>query len=215
LLLRVDYKRLALVGTVLLVVGTFLMSRTGPSSERFLVMANLALIGAGMGMGVPAFLIAVQSTVERSSLGTATSMLQFSRSIGGTIGVGVMGALLSSTVMRSVQAAGGAIDSSTISSLLAGGEAGGATVAIDESLRVALAAGTTAVFTTALVAAVLALVVVAFAPGGQISAMAANREQELAPGAAGAAPLPAAALPASTPAGASQLAETPVNIMEL
>ncbi|MGL4649042.1 MAG: MDR family MFS transporter, partial [Caldilineaceae bacterium] len=145
LLLRVDYKHLAVTGMVLLVVGTFLMTFAGPTTTRPMVMFSLGLMGTGMGLSVPAFLIAVQSTVQRSSLGTATSMLTFSRSIGGTLGVGVMGALLTASLTRSLLAAGSTVDPSAINGLLAGGE-GGAVVAVDETLRVALAGGVSVVF---------------------------------------------------------------------
>jgi hypothetical protein len=55
----------------------------------------MALIGAGMGLVVLALLITVQNSVERNQLGMATSLNQFSRSIGGAVGVAVMGAVLS------------------------------------------------------------------------------------------------------------------------
>jgi len=52
------------------------------------------MMGTGFGLTVPALLIAVQMMVERQSMGAATATLQFARSIGGGIGVGVMGAFL-------------------------------------------------------------------------------------------------------------------------
>jgi hypothetical protein len=48
-----------------------------------------------MGLSSPIFLIAVQTSLPRAKLGTATSTLQLSRSIGVAIGVTVMGAILS------------------------------------------------------------------------------------------------------------------------
>jgi hypothetical protein len=54
----------------------------------------------------PAFLIAVQTSVERRYLGTATSTMQFSRSIGGTLGVSVMGAALSTRAAANLLASG-------------------------------------------------------------------------------------------------------------
>jgi MFS family permease len=51
-------------------------------------------MGSGFGMTVPALLIAVQMMVERQSMGSATATIQFARSIGGSVGVGVMGAFL-------------------------------------------------------------------------------------------------------------------------
>src|SRR5205085_9890896 len=49
--------------------------------------------GMGMGLCMVPMLIAVQSAVSRSDLGVATSLTQFFRSVGGAVGVAVMGAV--------------------------------------------------------------------------------------------------------------------------
>ncbi|MGI9056844.1 MAG: hypothetical protein ACR2F2_13700, partial [Pyrinomonadaceae bacterium] len=56
------------------------------------------LIGAGLGMTMLTLLIAVQEAVERTKLGVATSLNQFSRAIGGAFGVAVMGAFLTTAL---------------------------------------------------------------------------------------------------------------------
>jgi hypothetical protein len=58
------------------------------------LFAACAIVGAGMGMQMLALLLAVQHGVERSRLGIATSLNQFSRSIGAAVGVAVMGLLM-------------------------------------------------------------------------------------------------------------------------
>ena len=98
LLLRMGYRTLAFAGMVILVVGTFLMSRIGVNTSMVQVMIYTGLMGTGMGLCIPAFLIAVQSSVRREDLGVATSTIQFSRSIGGTLGVSVMGVFLSASL---------------------------------------------------------------------------------------------------------------------
>jgi len=52
------------------------------------------LVGAGLGLTMLTLLIAVQQAVQRSQLGVATSLNQFSRAIGGAFGVAIMGAFL-------------------------------------------------------------------------------------------------------------------------
>jgi len=111
LLLRLGYHTIALAGMVALVIGAFPLMFLDTQTNRMLLMASLGLMGFGMGFSIPAFLIAIQSTVERSKLGTATSTLQFSRSIGGAFGIGVMGAILSAIVVAHLVAAG--LDAST------------------------------------------------------------------------------------------------------
>jgi Na+/melibiose symporter-like transporter len=90
LLMRVGYRILGLAGTTILVAGTFLMTTIGAGSSQALMMVYVALMGVGMGLSIPSFLVAIQTSVDRRYLGTATSTLQFSRSIGGTLGVSVM-----------------------------------------------------------------------------------------------------------------------------
>ena len=71
-----------------------------------MLMVSVALMGIGMGLSIPAFMIAVQSSVQRKVLGTATATLQFSRSIGGTLGVSVMGVILTTQLAPNLRVAG-------------------------------------------------------------------------------------------------------------
>ena len=50
--------------------------------------------GIGMGLTMVPMLIAVQSAVARADLGAATSMIQFFRTLGGAIGLSVMGTVM-------------------------------------------------------------------------------------------------------------------------
>ncbi len=177
LLLRMGYRTLALIGMVLLTVGTFLLTRIGVSSSQISLLIALGMMGTGMGLSIPAFLIAVQSMVPRPVLGTATSTLTFSRSIGGVLGVSVMGALLSIGLAANLAAAGLDPATVTLDSLLDPLARSSSSVAIEGTLRGALAQAIQGVFMTALVAAVLGLVATALAPSGQIAQLAAQRSQ--------------------------------------
>jgi MFS family permease len=95
LLLRLSYRTLALTGMGLLTLGAGLMARSSINASQVVLMLHLACMGVGMGLSVPAFLIAVQSTVQPGKMGVATSAIQFSRNMGGALGVSVMGATLS------------------------------------------------------------------------------------------------------------------------
>jgi hypothetical protein len=123
-------------------------------------------MGIGMGLSIPAFMIAVQSSVQRKVLGTATATLQFSRSIGGTLGVSVMGVILSTQLARNLRLVG--VDSAGIdlSALLS--PVASAAPAVNDVLRSALTAALQSVFIAALVAAVAGLVATALAPRGNV-----------------------------------------------
>ena len=178
LLLKVGYRSLALVGSVLLVVGTLLMARISDTTSLIALMAFMSLMGAGMGLSVPAFLIAVQSTVEKRELGVATSTIQFSRSIGGTFGVSTLGIFLTLRLASALRAAG--LDPAAVSldSLIE--PAAQAASAINGPLREALAVAIANLFGLALIAAVIGLLVVFLAPSGRIAQLVAARAARLA-----------------------------------
>jgi hypothetical protein len=170
LLLRVGYRAISVAGMVMLVAGAFLMTRIAAAPSMALVMLSLGLMGSGMGLAMPAFLIAVQNTVRRDALGTATSTLTFSRNIGGTLGVSVMGAILASQVTANLIGAG--IDPAAVelSALLSG--QGAAVAAAEPGAAAAIGAAVGSVFVAALAAAVIALLVTLAAPGDRIASAA-------------------------------------------
>ncbi len=160
LLLKVGYRKLAILGTSSLVIGAFLMSRVDANINQYMLMFFVTLMGIGMGFSIPPFLIAVQTTVERRYLGTATSTIQFSRSIGGTLGVSVMGAALSARLAANLSASG--LDLSLVTQLL--NPLPGSETVIEEGVRVAVANAINLVFVIAFIAALLGLLVTLFSP---------------------------------------------------
>jgi len=166
LLLRFGYRTIALVGMATLVVGTFFMTRISPQTTLPILMVNVALMGIGMGLSIPAFMIAVQSSVQRKVMGTATATLQFSRSIGGTLGVSVMGVILSVQLSANLRAAGAAAAGFSLDTLLR--PVGSAAPAVNIVLRGALTAALQSVFIAALVAAVAGLAVTLLTPRGNV-----------------------------------------------
>jgi hypothetical protein len=57
-------------------------------------MRDVLLAGVGMGLSMVPMLIGVQSAVPRTDLGAATSMTQFFRTIGGAVGLSLMGTVM-------------------------------------------------------------------------------------------------------------------------
>ena len=91
---RLGYRVVAITGGVLMTVGFGGLLVLGPESERWVLFTSCFITGAGMGLQMLSLLLAVQHGVDRSRLGIATSLNQFSRSVGAAVGVSVMGALL-------------------------------------------------------------------------------------------------------------------------
>jgi EmrB/QacA subfamily drug resistance transporter len=175
LLLRVGYRTLALVGMVLLVAGALLMTTIASGATILQVMLYTGMMGVGMGLSIPAFLIAVQSTAPRQELGVATSTLQFSRSIGGTLGVSILGIFLAGSLARQLAAAGLNPDSVRLESLLDPLAAVNVAAAVEGPLRQALAVSIAHMFIIAFAAALAGLVAVMFAPRGKIAQLAELR----------------------------------------
>ncbi len=89
------YRLPAIVGIVLMAAGMFAMSTLSVDSEYFVAIIFIVTLGVGLGFTFPAFTIAVQNAVEHQFLGVATSTLQFYRTIGGALGLAIMGAFMS------------------------------------------------------------------------------------------------------------------------
>jgi EmrB/QacA subfamily drug resistance transporter len=94
LMFAIGYRTTILTGLTVLVISFGILSTFGQGTPRALLLANMALMGSGMGLVTFALLITMQNAVDRSRLGIATSLNQFSRSIGQTLGVAVMGAVM-------------------------------------------------------------------------------------------------------------------------
>jgi EmrB/QacA subfamily drug resistance transporter len=171
LLLKVGYRRLAILGTSLLVIGSFLMSTAHVDISQIQLMVYVTLMGIGMGLSIPSFLIAVQTSVERRFLGTATSSMQFSRSIGGTLGVSVMGAALSASLAASLTSSGLSLD--LIAQLL---NPIGSQAVANAAVRLAVADAIDLVFIIAFIAALLALAVTFFAPRRELKDQTAEEK---------------------------------------
>jgi hypothetical protein len=176
LLLKISYRTLVITGMAIFLVGAALMTRVRPDMPQAELLVALGLMGVGMGASIPAFLIAVQSTVAKANLGAATATLQFSRTIGGTFGVAVLGALLSARIAAALVGAG--LDPATVplDALLA--EGAGAAVELGEQARLALSAAMAEMFASTLVVAALAFGVTLLAPGVDLGNAGARREAQ-------------------------------------
>src|SRR5688572_15721654 len=94
LTVKLGYRIVSIAGSVLMTVGFLGLTTVDGDSPRWILLVSCTLIGAGMGTQMLSLLLAVQHGVDRSQLGIATALNQFSRSIGAAIGVAAMGAIL-------------------------------------------------------------------------------------------------------------------------
>ncbi|GID28915.1 MDR family MFS transporter [Paractinoplanes brasiliensis] len=85
-------------GTIVLVIGFALLSFLDHETPLWYVGVAMALVGAGVGMSMQNLVLSVQNTVSLKDIGAASSTVAFFRSLGGTIGVSVLGAVLARRV---------------------------------------------------------------------------------------------------------------------
>ncbi len=101
-LLRFGARPTVLVGTAMLVVGTLVVTQaTLPGTlDGGLVVAALgeAVTGLGMGLTSTTILVMVQAAVPWQRRAVATGLVQFSRTIGGAVGVGLLGGIVTASV---------------------------------------------------------------------------------------------------------------------
>ncbi|HSJ15819.1 MAG TPA: MDR family MFS transporter [Longimicrobiales bacterium] len=113
LLLRVGYRALVILGSVITAGGCLLLALMPGEPTRAWLMGAMFMTGAGMGLISTPYLVAVQAAVPYATRGVVTSAQQFSRTIGGAIAVALFGALLNATLrarLGSVVGAGRALD---------------------------------------------------------------------------------------------------------
>jgi EmrB/QacA subfamily drug resistance transporter len=88
------YRLVGLFGLTTTALGMFLLSRMGPDTDYPTVARNMVIVGLGLGPTMPVFTLAAQNAASMGQLGVVTSLTQFARSIGGTLGAAIFGSLL-------------------------------------------------------------------------------------------------------------------------
>lgn len=92
------WKRYLVAGAVIMTAGLGLLSTIDADTSFTLLSVYMAVLGIGVGMLMQNLVLAAQNDVPASELGAATSVLSFFRSMGGTIGTSVLGAVLANRV---------------------------------------------------------------------------------------------------------------------
>src|SRR5204862_5967658 len=88
------YRWNVVLGPIVLAVGMLLLWRMDVHTTNGEAARNMVIAGIGIGSMMQVFVISVQNAVSRARIGSATALTQFSRQMGATIGVTVMGAIV-------------------------------------------------------------------------------------------------------------------------
>lgn len=149
------WKGFLVAGAILTTAGLALLSTMDHTTSIPLLGGYLGVLGLGVGMSMQNLVLAVQNTVDVTEIGSASSLVAFLRSMGGTIGVTVLGIVLSHRVSALLggPASGASSGTSDLSQL-----DGAAAVAV----RAAYGDAIGRVFLIAAIGSILTLVAVAF-----------------------------------------------------
>jgi hypothetical protein len=150
-ILRVGVRLVTMVGVTAVFVAFTALPWLAVGSSRAAVFADMGLMGTGLGLAMLSLLLAVQHSVSRTDLGVATSLNMFARSIGGAVGVAIMGAIVAAGVGESARFSPTALEGIGLSGL-------------SPELRQSLIASLQRAFASGAIAAGLGLVVSFWVP---------------------------------------------------
>jgi EmrB/QacA subfamily drug resistance transporter len=94
LITKVPFKAMFVTGMSFMALSFYLLSNMGIHTSQLQAIFNIVFLGLGMGFIMPTVTIAVQNAFPAKQRGVATSATQFFRSIGGTLGVTVLSAVM-------------------------------------------------------------------------------------------------------------------------
>jgi EmrB/QacA subfamily drug resistance transporter len=159
------WKRFLVAGSVLVVIGFGLLSVVDHETNMVLLGVFLFVLGVGIGMTMQNLVLAVQNTVAATDLGAASSAVAFFRSLGGTIGVSVLGAVLATRVGDLIRA--GLADVAGAAQAAGSGDVGLANLAdappaVQTLIRISYGDATGRIFLISAVIAVVAMVAILF-----------------------------------------------------
>jgi EmrB/QacA subfamily drug resistance transporter len=146
------YRPFPIVGTAIMTVGMFLLSRLNLHSSSLATSLYMLVLGLGLGMVMQVLVLAVQNAVPPRHMGTATSGAILFRQIGGSVGIAMFGAIFANRLAgelasRNVHASAKGVSPAAIRHL---------PEAIRDGYREAVAAALHPVFVVAAVLAILA-----------------------------------------------------------
>jgi EmrB/QacA subfamily drug resistance transporter len=97
------YRVFPIIGTALMVLGLVLLSRLGVHTPRVIASLYMFVLGLGLGCVMQVLVLAVQNSVDYKDLGVATSGATVFRSIGGTVGVAVLGSIFNNRLVSELK----------------------------------------------------------------------------------------------------------------
>jgi EmrB/QacA subfamily drug resistance transporter len=96
------YRPFPIAGTAVMTLGLGLLATLGVATSVWAVVGYMLVLGLGLGMVMQVLVLAVQNAVEYRNLGVATSGTTLFRSIGGSVGVSLFGAIFTAMLIANL-----------------------------------------------------------------------------------------------------------------
>ncbi len=172
LMLRLGYRPVVIAGTLLMLAGSLPLARVDVDTTRLYLTLAVIPLGMGGGLTLASLMIGAQHSAPRARLGVVTSTVQFARSIGAALGVGVMGAVMSWRLSRELARGGGELASiasrhNDIAALVRQTTRASLSPAAAAFMQRALASSLRAAFLVGLAAVAVAAVIALLIPAGK------------------------------------------------
>lgn len=94
LVYKIGIKPQIITGMLIMAGGFLLLTTLDLDTSKLVATSYMAIIGLGMGLVMPILTLALQESFSKEELGVVTSSSQFFRSIGGTFGITMLGAVM-------------------------------------------------------------------------------------------------------------------------
>ncbi|WP_067969248.1 MDR family MFS transporter [Nocardiopsis trehalosi] len=104
------YKAYPIVGTALVTVALLLLSTLDPDTPFAVMSVYFFLLGSGLGLTMQVVVVVVQNAADYRDLGAATSAATFFRSIGGSVGTSIFGAVFAGHLSADIAARADGLD---------------------------------------------------------------------------------------------------------
>ena len=171
------WKAVMVSGSIAAVVGLALLSTLHYDTNLVFVGISMFVLGAGVGMVMQNLTLVVQNNTEVKNMGVATSAVTFFRSLGGTIGVSVLGSVLGTLVADHIK--DGIVRLAPADQLAAAKALGSGTIphvnelpgAIRTLVESAYGSAVGSVFLYAVPLAVITVIAIAFLPNARLGTM--------------------------------------------
>jgi EmrB/QacA subfamily drug resistance transporter len=118
IILRLGFRSTGLGGAICLITGSALLVRLNAGSTLNDIWLCMSVLGLGLGLSSITSILSVQSAVDWQQRGVATSSNQFFRTVGGTLGISLIGAVFNNSLAEALRAVPGAPELDRANALL-------------------------------------------------------------------------------------------------